>query len=128
VEHSIDRRLHQRQHQGHIRADLQSPERRQAAIDVVMAFERALSSYVPEPFPHPVYMLASRHRTSPDKWGSPAIRKACFSGELHLFEVAGKHEEIFNVHNPDFARHLQLCLDAIRGAARSPGAGTGAGS
>lgn len=128
MEHSIDRRLHLRQHQGNIRADLQSPERRQAAIDVVMAFERALSSHVPEPCPHPVYMLASKLRTAPDKWGSPDIRKACFSGELHLFEVAGRHEEIFNVHNPDFARHLTLCLDAIRNAARSAETGTGAGS
>lgn len=128
MEHSINQRLHQRLHQGHIRADLQSPERRQAAIDVVMAFERALSSYVPEPCPHPVYMLASKLRTSPEKWGSPEIRKACFSGELHIFEVAGKHEEIFNVHNPDFARHLHLCLEAIRGAARSRGAGKGDGS
>lgn len=128
LEYSIDQRLHQRQHQGNIRADLRSPEHRQAAIDVVMAFERALSTHVPEPYPYPVYMLASKLRTAPDKWGSPEIRKACFSGELNIFEVAGRHEEIFNVHNPDFARHLTLCLETIREAARSPGTGKGAGS
>jgi thioesterase domain-containing protein len=111
---SIDRRLDRHHAQGDLKFDIGDSQRKQAAIRVAMAFERALSIFQVTPYNGVVHLLASTKRLSSEGWGDSSKREAIFAGETRLFEVEGDHREVFDVHHQTFSRQLTASLRQIR--------------
>jgi amino acid adenylation domain-containing protein len=110
---SLLKRFHE---QGKIDFDFKDPNRRKGARRVAVTFQNALFQYKPKPYARPVFLLASRYRLSAAGWGNSKTLKAHFSGDIRLFEVAGKHNEMLDTHNEDFVRYLAQCLKSVRAA------------
>lgn len=105
--HDIDMHLHLETFRGRLDVDLANPQRRQAAVQTAMAFEKAMSVFQPVPYDGKVYLLVN------ENWGKSSKLKSCFSGELQVLQIAQRHGEILDVHNQVFARHLTDCLRQV---------------
>lgn len=122
---SIPERLRMRRAQGHIGADLESPDRFRAAIRVARAFERAMAAHRPRPFDGEAFVLASDRRLTPRGWGDRKHREAIFSGRVRFFKSMTGHSDMFDVQNMKFAEHMRRYMRRVRklvGAPQDPAA------
>ena len=100
--------------QGKYQVDLTNEFRRNAAFYIAVHIVRILSRFKPVPYAGEVCMIVSDERMGPNGWGNTSKFNAVFSGEVKVYKIHGKHDEILDSKNPEFTEHLKTVLSYIR--------------
>jgi hypothetical protein len=112
--------LHFEPARGGFDVDLGNPRRVQAAIQLAMAFEKAMSLFQIKAYDGAVNLLLSTDNLSRKKWGDSPKLKSCFSGDMRTSEIGRRHGEILDIRNRAFARRLTDCLQQAHEPAALP--------
>ncbi len=125
VEHEIEMELRKRHELGNFQLDLGDSRRREASVRVVVAFEKALAAFQPEPFDGPVHLLLSAEFRARNRWRKPAAIRKIFAGPLEVREVFSSHPEIFGRRakqglRSEVARSIREILAPIAPPGTSP--------
>jgi amino acid adenylation domain-containing protein len=100
-------------------------ERRKAALEIALAFDRALAALQLKPYGGDVYLMLANDRSGPKKWGDMEKRRAVFSGRGRIVTCAAKHSDVLDVRNAVFAHYLAEYLRQVRELiARPPDSGS----
>lgn len=77
-----------------------------------------LAEHNPVPYDGPVVMLRSAQRNIGEKRARGGTFRELLAGDVHEFEIADKHGEVFDVNNELFARSIAASMTELRRAWR----------
>jgi thioesterase domain-containing protein/acyl carrier protein len=102
--------------EGKYNVDLKNNFRRSTAIQIAIHMVNLLSRFKTEPYSGEVCMIVSEERMGPNGWSDKTKYNKVFLGDVKIYKVTDKHDEILNSQNPEFNKHLKNSLEYIRQA------------